>query len=165
MPSPKAVVCHITIMHDPFDVRIFHKECQALLQAGYEMHYLVPHDRDEVLRGVHLHAMPKARGMLDKAIVWPRLAFRRVLAMRPRPSICHFFDPGLLPLGMALRLKGFKVIYDVRESVADQLLHKPYIPRPLRKPASRRGRSSTFTATPGITGTAWTRSAPSMTLA
>lgn len=130
------VVCHITTVHFPFDVRIFHKECAALVEAGYEVHLVVPHDRDEVVDGVHIHALPQSSSRLAKIFVWPWLAYKKVLSLRPRPAICHFHDPGLLPIGMALRLKGFKVIYDVHENVAGQILSKEYIPKLLRRPVS-----------------------------
>jgi glycosyltransferase involved in cell wall biosynthesis len=134
MISAKAVVCHISIMHDPFDVRIYHKECRALVEDGYEVHLVVPHSRNEVVGGVHIHALPPSSSRLAKIFVYPWLAYRKVLSLRPRPVVCHFSDPGTLPAGMALRLKGFKVIYDVRENVADQILSKEYIPAVLRKP-------------------------------
>ena len=136
MTSKKPAVCHISIMHDPFDVRIYHKECKALLEAGYEVHIVVPHDRDEVADGIHIHALPRSQSRLRKMFTWPWLAYRKVLSLRPRPAVCHFYDPGTLVAGMALRLKGFKVIYDVRENVAQQILTKPYLPRAAARVAS-----------------------------
>jgi len=133
---PKVVVCHVTTYHSPVDVRIFHKECLALVQAGYEVHFVVPHDRDEIIQGVHIHALPKPTGRLKRMLFWPWLAYRKVLSLRPRPVICHFHDSELLFMGMALRLKGFKVIYDVHENVAKSIMTRYYLPRVLRVPAS-----------------------------
>ena len=136
MSSKKPVVCHMTIALMPFDPRIFHKECAALVKAGYEVHLVVRHKRDEVVDGVHIHALPEPPNRAAKILFWPWVVYRKVLSLRPLPAVCHFYDPPMLLAGMALRLKGFKVIFDVRENVADQILTKYYIPKGLRKIAS-----------------------------
>jgi glycosyltransferase involved in cell wall biosynthesis len=123
-------------MHPPFDARVFHKECAALVNAGYEVHLVVPHERDEVVRGVHLHALPRPSGRLAKVLIWPWLAYRKLLSLRPRPAVCHFYDPAILPVGMVLRWHGFQVIYDVRENVAKQILTKGYLPRIVCRPVA-----------------------------
>jgi len=129
----KTTVCHMTVGHGAFDVRIFHKECVALAEAGYDVRLVVPHERDEVIRGVRIHALPVARSRAAKLLLAPWVAYRKVLSIRPRPAICHFHEPCLLPVGMALRLRGFRVIFDVHENMSEQLLTKHYIPRPLRR--------------------------------
>jgi glycosyltransferase involved in cell wall biosynthesis len=128
LTSSMPVVCHITTVHSAFDPRIFHKECAALVEAGYEVHLVAPHDRDETVRGVQIHALPRPRGRLRRMLVWPWKAYRRVLAIHPRPAIVHFHDPEFLPVGAVLRLHGFKVVYDVHENVADHIRQKPYLP-------------------------------------
>ncbi|MBN1555979.1 MAG: glycosyltransferase [Phycisphaerae bacterium] len=126
-------ICHITIAHSPFDVRIFHKECTTLARTGYDVHLVVPHERDETQQDVHIHALPIPRTRLEKLFVSPWLAYRKVLALHPKPAICHFHDPTLLPVGQALRLHGYKVIFDVHENVSEQILTKEYLPGFLRR--------------------------------
>jgi glycosyltransferase involved in cell wall biosynthesis len=73
-------------------------------------------------------------------MVLPRLAYRKVLSMRPRPLLCHLHDPELMPVGMALRLRGFRVIYDVHENWPEQAERRAPVPgllRPLVGPAYR----------------------------
>lgn len=130
--KPKGVICHITTVHPAMDVRIFHKECRTLVQAGYEVHLVAPHDKTETVEGVQIHPLPMLRGRLRRMIQMPLLAFRAVRRIRPRPVVCHFHDPELLPMAQALRLAGLRMVFDVHENVAQSMLTKPYIPRPLR---------------------------------
>ena len=127
-----AVVCHITTVHPPLDDRIFHRECLSLRQEGYEVHLIACHDRDECVDGVNIHSLPAPPNRLMRGLLWPWKALHKVLALRPAPVICHLHDPELLPIGQVLRLRGFKVIYDVHENVANQIRFKRYLPPILR---------------------------------
>ena len=132
----RAVVCHITVVHAPFDLRIFQKECLTLVEAGYEVHLIACHDRDEVVQGVHIHALPQPSGRLVRVLFWPWRAVLKVLSLRPRPAICHFHNLEFLPAGAVLRLLGFTVIYDVHENMVGHILQKDYLPLWLRRAAA-----------------------------
>jgi glycosyltransferase involved in cell wall biosynthesis len=47
-------------------------------------------------------------------------------------DVYHFHDPELVPLAMALRLCGRKVVFDAHEPLPAQILAKPWIPARLR---------------------------------
>jgi len=53
-------------------------------------------------------------------------------ARRTDSELYHFHDPELIPVGLLMRLKGKKVVYDVHEDVRADMAAKYYIPRPLR---------------------------------
>ena len=54
-------VCIFTTVHPPFDTSIFHKEAKTLTKAGYDVALAAQHDRDQVVDGVRLMALPKSR--------------------------------------------------------------------------------------------------------
>ncbi|NLM38812.1 MAG: glycosyltransferase family 4 protein, partial [Firmicutes bacterium] len=105
-----AKVCILTTVHPPFDTRIFHKQAKTLVQAGYDVTLIAQHERDEVVDGVKIIALPKPRNRLSRMFGLTWRAFR--LALRQRADVYHFHDPELLPNGVLLRLfTRAKVIY------------------------------------------------------
>jgi glycosyltransferase involved in cell wall biosynthesis len=127
-------VTHLTTVHPPFDVRIFHKECKSIARAGYDVTLIACHDRDEMREGVRIHAIPKAHGRLSR-MIWGVWAVYRE-AVRQDADLYHFHDPELIPVGLVMRLKGKKVVYDVHEDVSADVALKHYIPQPFRGPAA-----------------------------
>jgi glycosyltransferase involved in cell wall biosynthesis len=128
-------ICQLTTVHQWDDVRIYHKMAKTLAGAGYDVHLVAPAELGIIAPNVTLLALPKIGGRLSR--IWKRqpLALRQILKLKP--DIVHFHDPELLPLGLLLRFLGYKVIYDVHEDVAKQILEKPWISPVLRKIVSR----------------------------
>ena len=57
-----------------------------------------------------------------------RGAWRMYRAVRAeRPTVAHFHDPELIPVGLALKLSGVKVVYDVHEDLPRQLRSKGWV--------------------------------------
>ena len=126
-------VCILTTVHPPFDTRIFHKQAKTLVRASYGVTLIVQHDRDEVVDGVRIMALPKPRNRFTRIFGLAGRAFR--LALREHADVYHFHDPDLLPIGVLLKLfTKRKVIYDVHEDVPAQILTKHWIPSVLRRP-------------------------------
>lgn len=127
--SPKAV--HLTSVHPPFDTRIFHKQCRTLADAGYEVVLIAPHGQDEMLHGVQIRGLRPARNRFERMLLTTVRLFTK--ALKEKGSVYHFHDPELIPVGIALRVLGKRVVYDVHEDVPKDILGKQWIPRPLRK--------------------------------
>lgn len=157
-PDAAPRVCVLTSVHKPFDIRIFQKEGRTLARSGYQVTIVVPHDHDVLAGGLQIKAVAQPAGRLERMT-------RTVLAvclqaLRQDADIYHFHDPELIGLGLLLRLRGKKVIYDVHEDNPSEVRTKHYLPRPLRRPLawiteqtenlSSRYLSAIISATPAI---------------
>lgn len=131
-------IAHISTVHQPFDQRIFHRECSSLAEAGYDTHLLVqlPEPYREV-NGVHMHSL----GAVQRNTLGLRAGRRLCLlaaaaerARRLRARIYHLHDPELIPLGLWLKATtGARVIFDCHENNAAYLRQKRYLHPLLRR--------------------------------
>jgi len=128
---------HVTIGHLRFDTRIFVKECSTLAtEPDFDVHLVVA-DGEGGQRNSNVTIHDAGRlpgGRLRGAVVgnWRVWTSARNL----RPDVVHFHDPELVLLGLALRLAGNRVIYDVHEDYPNQVAYRHWIPRPLRRPVA-----------------------------
>lgn len=128
MSKPK--ICVMSSVHPPFDVRIFHKQCRSLVQAGYDVTLVVPHDKEEYIDGVRIKAVSKPRNRKERFLKTGRAVYRKALAVNA--DIYHIHDPELLFYGQLLRLRRKKVIYDMHENLPRDILTKKWITPMLR---------------------------------
>lgn len=151
-------VRHLTSVHDVRDTRVTHKECRSLADHGYDVALISCHDRDTTVGGVRVIGLGKPVNRLHRMVVRTWQIFAR--ALKERADIYHFHDPELIGVGLALRLLGKKVVYDVHEDVPLQIMNKTWIPRLLKRPLSlaariaeglaARSMSAIVAATPAI---------------
>lgn len=152
-------VCHFTSAHPADDVRIFHKECTSLAEAGFQVFLVAANAEEKTVNGVQILSadIPKA-GRFSRMLKTSRAVYQKALSLDA--DIYHFHDPELLPYGLKLKRKGKKVIYDAHEDVPKQILGKFWINKYLRKTVAVSFRtyenyvtkrlSYIFTATPFI---------------
>ena len=129
-------VCHLTTVHPPFDTRIFPKMCKSLVSAGFEVHLVVTHEKDETVDGVRLHALPKPKNRIERVMFSPKRCLRK--AIKVDAELYHFHDPELLAIGLKLKSLGKKVVYDVHENHSGSMLDLGYMHPWLRVPIARR---------------------------
>lgn len=132
-------IAHISTVHQPFDQRIFHRECASLARAGYRTHLLVQLGEPyRQVNGVHVHAVDRPQPNRLGLHLGRRL--RRLLttaqaARRLEARVYHLHDPELIPLGLWLKARtGARVIFDCHENNTAYLRQKRYL-----HPLVRRG--------------------------
>jgi len=108
-------VAHVSTVHRALDVRIFRKECRTLARAGHEVHLIVASCPAGPVDQVTFHALETApnAGRAKRIFVRQRSALR--LCRKLRADLYHLHDPELIPLGILLKLRGARVVYDVHE--------------------------------------------------
>ncbi|MFB3883626.1 MAG: glycosyltransferase family 4 protein [Thermodesulfobacteriota bacterium] len=130
MDDLKSVV-HLTTVHPSFDIRIFHKECKTLSQAGYRVVLIAPHDRDEETDGIRIRRLANPKSRLDRMTRMLWQTYKR--AIEEDAQVYHFHDPELIPVGLMLKLHGKRVIYDVHEDYSQTFLSREWIFPRLRR--------------------------------
>jgi len=124
-------VCILTTAHSPFDERIFHKEAKSLVESGYEVVIVAPHQKSEQKEGIRIQAVAPLSSRMDR--IW-RLKSLYKAALQENADMYHFHDPDLVPVGLWLsRRHGKPVVYDVHEYYGDSLLTRYWLPKPFRK--------------------------------
>jgi glycosyltransferase involved in cell wall biosynthesis len=118
-------ICFLTSVHPIFDTRIFHKEAKTLVNNGYDVTLIAQHDKNEVIEGIKIIALPKPKNRFCRIFGTTVRLFR--LALEQRADVYHFHDPELIPAGVVFRVLGNKVIYDVHEDVPQQIMYKEWI--------------------------------------
>jgi len=124
MPTHK--IRHLTSVHSIRDPRIFHKECKSLARLGHDVALIACHERADIVDGIRIVPLDPPKHRFDRMV---RVGWQLCrAAARERADVYHFHDPELMWVGVLLKLRGSRVIYDVHEDLPKQIMSKPWIP-------------------------------------
>ncbi len=102
----------------------------------YEVYLVAPNTESRIVDGVHVVGVPMPR--INERL---KRMFNLHSLLKPLyeidAEVYHFHDPELISLGLKLKKKGKKIVFDSHEDVPMQFLNKGFIPKPLRKTASK----------------------------
>jgi glycosyltransferase involved in cell wall biosynthesis len=108
-------ICHVTTLHQPDDARIVVRECATLAAAGHDVHLVARAGRAQEHDGVAYHPA-EAHGSVGRRLAAALTAARRVGA-----DAYHLHDPELIPVGVALKAAGARVVYDAHEDTPQEV--------------------------------------------
>lgn len=149
-------ILHVSSAHRASDGRIAQKQAKTLAAAGYGVTVLgLERAAGTVLPAGPTfieYAPPASR--LRRFLL--RLPWLLAYCIRHRFDAYHLHDPDLVLIGIALKLLGRRVVYDVHESYPMVVLDRAWIPRMLRPMLSRAWRTfeSAFVRRADLTVTA-----------
>ncbi len=128
----KTKITHITSAHQRYDTRIFLKECVSIAsQKDFFISLIVADGKgDEVMKNVSIVDVGKPTGRINRMLVTTKKILQKAIELDS--DIYHFHDPELIPVGLKLKKLGKRVIYDIHELTSQQILHREWIPFPLR---------------------------------
>lgn len=121
-------ICHVTSAHQPFDGRIFERECTSLSKR-YQVYLIVPNTSDcgrngVIVKGVNIPQQRIKRFLHLKAIYMEMMVIDA--------DVYHIHEPELIPYALKMKRKGKKVIFDSHENIPATILRMSYIPSFLR---------------------------------
>jgi glycosyltransferase involved in cell wall biosynthesis len=124
-------ICHLTSVHPPFDIRIFHKECISLVNAGYSVTLIALDGEYPYMKnGIQVIQVILPKNRLKRMAVVTFKMFAK--ADKVGAKVYHFHDPELMFCGVLLRLTGKKVVFDIHENVRLSFKTKEWIPKAFR---------------------------------
>ena len=124
-------IAHLSTAHPRRELRVHLKQCNSLAAAGFEVYFVVADGQgDETVDKVNVVDIGLPEGRVDRFFFAPWKLLRKAAALNA--SLYHFHDPELLPVGLVLKLRGAKVVYDSHEDVPRSVLSRDWIPARLR---------------------------------
>lgn len=133
-------IVHLGYEHSPKDTRIFYKECISLAKEGYTVTYITSTKElgnfNAELNGVNLVTIQTIKGSRIKRYL-KYLNDLYTIALKQDGDIYHIHEPLLMLVGLKLKRKNKKVIFDSHEYFEGYWDDLFFLPQIIRKPLSK----------------------------
>lgn len=133
--SLNILVC--TVVHNPQDARILHRQIRAILDAGHQVTYAAPFSAYETERPLDVQTIDLPRAVGRRRAKALRAARRMFRERGAEFDVIVLHDPELL-IAMAYLRLGNAIVWDVHEDTGAAMVAKPWLPglvRPLARAA------------------------------
>lgn len=126
-------ICYLTGLYSRRDSLMFDRQGKSLVGAGYRVTIVVcDQEPDEIIDGVEiLSCNYKPRSRKERMFNTWRYLYRKALNINA--DIYQISEPELLSLGIRLKHKGYKVVFNLREFYPAIIRDKMYLPKITRK--------------------------------
>lgn len=142
----KSKICHVSTVHRGVEIRIIRKELASLAEAGYDAHAILsatPAEVEEARQlGITIHPLPESQENRRFARMTSKMYTAWKRCREVDADLYHFHDPELIPFGLLLKCFGYRVVMDVHEDLANQILTKHWIPPWARRVVARLSRTA-----------------------
>ena len=130
-------VVHMTTVHNPYDPRIYYKQCLSLHKANYDVTLISQSVDDQGKLDMPIKHIPLKTytSRLKRMIFGTWDTYKK--AKREKANIYVFHDPELLFVAALLKKKDNVVIYDIHEDYITSILQKDYLNKPIKKVISK----------------------------
>ena len=125
-------IAFLQTIHPPLDKRVFHKMAVSLAKAGHDVVSIGPPGDTPIAErdGVRFDPVPKARGLIGRALSLPRLVAKGVRA-KADVYVCPELDSWVAALFVKL-LTGRRMVFEVHEYTPNHIAK--FFPKPLHPP-------------------------------
>ncbi len=133
MTSKSLKIAHLTSVHKRFDTRIFKKQCISLSKKNhYNVNLIVADGLGSTKhKNINIYDVGPSKNRFDRIFISAKKLYLKALDLDC--DIYHLHDPELLNIGLKLKNKGKKVIFDSHEDVSEDIMIKDWIPFFFRK--------------------------------
>ncbi len=133
MMSKSLKIAHLTCVHKRFDTRIFKKQCISLSRRdNYNVNIVVADGLGNTKhKNINIYDVGSSKNRFDRMFNSVKKIYLKALDLDC--DIYHLHDPELLNIGLKLKNKGKKVIFDSHEDVSEDIMIKDWIPFYFRK--------------------------------
>lgn len=123
----------MTVVHHPYDARIYHRQIEALLAAGWAVTYAAPFTGYDLTPGdARLTTVDLRRSAGRRRVAAIRDARAALRRLGPEHDLVLLHDPELVAAVAGLRLP--PVVWDVHEDVPATAALRSWVPEPARRP-------------------------------